>query len=216
MESIGIQNCLGQECFTLHNHTDLDAVFDIENSIEITLEGSVHDDGVDIALFLSQPLTPATSSSIDRVRSKYEIGGNGFHDGLFLSGSISPTLLPGDVNLDGCVDDLDLTALAVHWQEATDLWEHGDFDGDGTVDDLDLTALAAKWQQGCGDGGSFADAWTAAQVNVPEPVTLSLLLSGGLSVIRRGARKSTKAANSPGTGTRMRPPSNVPAATGLP
>ena len=74
--------------FTLHDHTDLDAVFDIGSSIEITLEGSVHDDGVDITLFLLQPLTPTTSSSIDLVRSKYEIGGNGFHDGLFLSGSI--------------------------------------------------------------------------------------------------------------------------------
>jgi MYXO-CTERM domain-containing protein len=74
--------------FTLHDHTDLDAVFDIGSSIEITLEGSVHDDGVDITLFLVQPLTPTTSSLIDLVRSKYEIGGNGFHDGLFLSGSI--------------------------------------------------------------------------------------------------------------------------------
>jgi hypothetical protein len=76
--------------FTSHDHTDLDAVIDIGNSIEITLAGSVHDDGVDITLFLQQPLTPTTSSSIDLVRSKYEIGGNGFHTGLFLSGSISP------------------------------------------------------------------------------------------------------------------------------
>jgi hypothetical protein len=74
--------------FTLHDHTDLDAAFDIGSSIEITLEGSVHDDGVDITLFLLQPLTPLTSSSIDLVRSKYEIGGNGFHDGSFLSGQI--------------------------------------------------------------------------------------------------------------------------------
>jgi hypothetical protein len=78
--------------WTSHNQDDLDAVFDIGNSIEITLEGSVHDDGVDITLFLLQPLTPTTSSSIDLVRSKYEIGGNGFHDGLFLSGSISPII----------------------------------------------------------------------------------------------------------------------------
>ena len=77
--------------WTSHNQDDLDAVFDIGNSIEVTLEGSVHDDGVDITLFLIQPLTPTTSASVDLVRSKYEIGGNGFHDGLFLSGSISPT-----------------------------------------------------------------------------------------------------------------------------
>ncbi len=78
--------------FTVHDHTDLDATFDVDNSIEITLEGSVHDDGVDITLFLLQPLTPTTSSAIDLVESKYEIGGNGFHDGAFLSGEIVPSL----------------------------------------------------------------------------------------------------------------------------
>jgi hypothetical protein len=79
--------------FTSHDHTDLDAVFDIGSSIEITLEGSVHDDGVDITLFLLQPLTPTTGSALDLVRSKYEIGGNGFHDGFFLSGSIVPEVV---------------------------------------------------------------------------------------------------------------------------
>ena len=75
---------------TSHDHNDLNATFDVGKSIEITLPDSTHDDGVDITLFLLQALTPTTSSSIDLVRSKYEIGGNGFHDGLFLSGSISP------------------------------------------------------------------------------------------------------------------------------
>jgi hypothetical protein len=78
--------------FTIHDHTDLDATFDIGNSIEITLAGGVHDDGVDITLFLAQPLTPTTPAAVDLVRSKYEIGGNGFHTGLFLSGSVSPTI----------------------------------------------------------------------------------------------------------------------------
>jgi len=82
--------------WTSHNQDDLDATFDIGSSIEITLEGSVHDDGVDINLVLSQPLTTNTSSSIVTGApdgSKYEIGGNGFHDGFFQSGSISPTRL---------------------------------------------------------------------------------------------------------------------------
>jgi hypothetical protein len=75
---------------TSHDHTDLDATIDIVQSIEITLPNSTHDDGVDVTLVLLEPLTPTTSSPINLVRSKYEIGGNGFHDGLFLSGSISP------------------------------------------------------------------------------------------------------------------------------
>jgi len=81
--------------FTLHDHTDLEAVVDVGSSIEITLDGSVHDDGVDIALVLVEPLTPTTSSLIDLVESKYEIGGNGFHDGLFVSGSIEVVPEPG-------------------------------------------------------------------------------------------------------------------------
>jgi hypothetical protein len=75
---------------TSHDHTDLESTIDVGQSIEITLDGSTHDDGVDITLVLLEPLTPTTSSPINLVRSKYEIGGNGFHDGLFLSGNISP------------------------------------------------------------------------------------------------------------------------------
>lgn len=93
------ENGVGQFTFleipwTLHDHTDLEASFDIGSSIEITLEGSVHDDGVDITLVLAQPLTPTTSSllALGSGESKYEIGGNGFHDGLIQKGRISPRL----------------------------------------------------------------------------------------------------------------------------
>ena len=75
---------------TSHDHTDLNASIDIGKSIEITLAGSTHDDGVDITLVLSQALTPTTSALLDRTLSRYEIGGNGFHTGLFLSGNITP------------------------------------------------------------------------------------------------------------------------------
>ena len=75
---------------TAHDHTDLNATIDVTESIEITLAGSTHDDGLDIILVLTKPLTPTTSSTIDLMESQYEIGGNGFHDGLFLSGTIAP------------------------------------------------------------------------------------------------------------------------------
>ena len=89
------ENVAGQFIFldiphTSHDHTDLNATIDVGQSVEITLAGSTHDDGVDITLVLSQPLTSVTSSLINLARSKYEIGGNGFHTGVFLSGSISP------------------------------------------------------------------------------------------------------------------------------
>lgn len=65
---------------------------DIGNSIEITLVGSVHDGGVDISLFRLEPLTPTTSASTDLARSSYQIGGNGFQVGSFLSWGVSPAL----------------------------------------------------------------------------------------------------------------------------
>ena len=75
---------------TLHDHTDLKITIDIGKTIEITLIGNYHDDGVDISLVLSQALTPTTSSPLDLTQSKYDIGGNGFFAGLFISGQISP------------------------------------------------------------------------------------------------------------------------------
>ncbi len=74
---------------TSHDHTDLKISIDIGKTIEITLIGNFHDDGVDISLVLSQPLTPTSSSSLDLTESKYDIGGNGFFAGVFLSGRIA-------------------------------------------------------------------------------------------------------------------------------
>ncbi len=82
--------------WTNHDHTDLKSSFDIGGSIEITLEGSFHDKGLDINLVLAQPLTPTTSSLlvIGPGESKYDIGGNGFHAGLVQSGSVVPVIVP--------------------------------------------------------------------------------------------------------------------------
>ncbi len=94
-EAGDFENGTGQFIFleiphTSHNHEDLDATIDVTQSIEITLPNSRHDDGVDITLVLVEPLTPTTSSLIDLNVSQYEIGGNGFHDGFFISGRIAP------------------------------------------------------------------------------------------------------------------------------
>ena len=73
--------------FTTHDHTDLEINIDVGSSIEFTLPGNVHDDGLDITLFLDQPLTPTSGSALDLDRSAYEIGGGGIVGG-FLSGDI--------------------------------------------------------------------------------------------------------------------------------
>jgi len=79
-----------------------------------------------------------------------------------------------DWNDDGVIDDLDLTELAVHWQQSVPEYEQGDADGNGFVDDLDLTALAVCWPGGDLDVSA-----------IPEPATLSLLALGGVALLRR-------------------------------
>ena len=61
----------------------------------------------------------------------------------------------------------------------------GDANGDGCVDDLDLTALAVNWQQGCGGGGGFADALAAANVPEPATLSLLTFASGAFLRRRR-------------------------------
>lgn len=79
---------------SFHNQDDL--ITTIEPAqIEIALAQNTDSDGVDIKLGLQSPLTPYTSSLVDtnKTASKYSIGGDGFHDGGFVSGSITLTNL---------------------------------------------------------------------------------------------------------------------------
>ena len=63
----------------------------------------------------------------------------------------------------------------------------GDFNGNGIVDDLDLTALAVNWQQGCGGAGSFADALAAANVPEPASAMLIIAGTAAVIRRRRKA-----------------------------
>ena len=71
---------------------DLGTTFDL-NSIEIVLEGSIHDHGVDVTLFLEPLLAPDQASPVDLVNSKFDIEQGGIsHKGHVISGSIVPDL----------------------------------------------------------------------------------------------------------------------------
>jgi hypothetical protein len=74
---------------TAHDHTDLASTFDT-GLIETTLTNSVHDDGVDITLVLSPPLSSTGTAVIDPTRSRFDIGGNGFYAGSVIGGSVAP------------------------------------------------------------------------------------------------------------------------------
>jgi len=165
--------------FTLHDHTDLEASFDIGKSIEITFPGNVHDDGIDITLVLLQPLTPTTSSSIDLEESKYDIGGNGFHRGSFLSGSVSVLPdVPGDTDGNRIVNDIDYNNLAAQFGGPPGA-DSADFNGDIFVGLDDFAVM-----RGNVGFGVAAAPDTEFRATIPEPTTLTLVALSGLAVLR--------------------------------
>lgn len=95
----------GEGLFTeLHipgHGTDISALtinFDITKSIEFSLTANIHGGGVNVSLFLLDPLTPTISALIDTSRSSYEIE-TGTSRGGFISGSISPMAVPVPASL---------------------------------------------------------------------------------------------------------------------
>ena len=171
--------------FTSHDLNDLEITIDIGGSIEITFPGNFHDDGVDVTLFFRHPLTAITTTSVDLGRSKYDIGGNGFHSGGFLNGLISQTdHTPGDTNGDHAVDPLDMVNLLAQfggrpWQE------NGDLNGDSWVDLEDFVIMRA----GFGAGASAPLAPELAR-SIPEPASIALVSMSGLAIFRRRRRES--------------------------
>jgi hypothetical protein len=87
----------------------------------------------------------------------------------------------GDANLDRATDFVDFQALLSHWQASGPSigWAEADFNGDGTVDFLDFQLLLNYWNPG---------GWNFAPSQVPEPASLSLLLLGGLALLRRSRK----------------------------
>ncbi|MBL1217041.1 MAG: hypothetical protein D8M59_06040 [Planctomycetes bacterium] len=60
------------------------------SEIEMSLQGSFHDLGLDLTLFLLEPLSINAASPIDTVRSVFEIQRGVSHQGHVISGSIIP------------------------------------------------------------------------------------------------------------------------------
>ncbi|MCC6682995.1 MAG: PEP-CTERM sorting domain-containing protein [Phycisphaeraceae bacterium] len=93
---------------------------------------------------------------------------------------------PGDANGDGLVNLSDLQILGDNWQSTTAGWAEADFTGDNVVNLADLQILGDNWGFGTGPDVSFDEA--LAQVAIPEPASLCMLLLGGLlaTLRRRG------------------------------
>ena len=91
-----------------------------------------------------------------------------------------PTL--GDANVDGVVNDLDVSLLAARWQTSSGAsWFDADFNDDGTVNDLDVSLLASHWQEGVTEA-----------TPVPEPAAAVMLFLGGFAMVMRSLRRKAR------------------------
>jgi hypothetical protein len=106
----------------------------------------------------------------------------------------------GDANLDGVVNDDDVTIVGATYAPGVPQasWALGDFDYNGFVDDDDVTLLGAFYDPAAAplvsppaEPGASVSSGLAA---VPEPSTLVLLMiaAGGLGVLALGERKKVK------------------------
>lgn len=74
------------------------------------------------------------------------------------------TFPPGDVNMDGVVNGLDIGVVSSNWLANT---RYGDANGDGIVNGLDISMIAANWLQTAG-----------SSTRIPEPTGATLSLMG--------------------------------------
>ena len=79
--------------------------------------------------------------------------------------------LPGDTNLDGTVNALDVNILSLNWLSTTATFAEGDLNGDGFVNALDANILSLNFLRTV--PGSALEA-----TGVPEPSTLALWAAG--------------------------------------
>ena len=97
------------------------------------------------------------------------------------------TLL-GDANLDGVVNSEDFTPFS-HNLGQPGGWDQGDFNYDGIVNTEDFTPFSHNLNQSAILAGVLEDSSSISFANVPEPASMSLLLSATIGFLGlRGCR----------------------------
>ena len=97
---------------------------------------------------------------------------------------LATVALPGDINLDGVVDEFDLALMAANWLGNGRTWSQGDLTGSGQVNIDDLYLLAGNWHSGAIPEATV-EAIAASLTPVPEPGSLAVLVVGLGACLRR-------------------------------
>jgi uncharacterized protein YjbI with pentapeptide repeats len=92
----------------------------------------------------------------------------------------------GDANLDGVVNDDDVTIIGATYAPGVPnaSWALGDFDYNGFVDDDDVTLLGAFYDPSAPPIGTPAPEATSSVAAVPEPSTAALVLLASIGIAR--------------------------------
>ena len=118
--------------------------------------------------------------------SVFDLTGDGNVDSADLSqwlveaasaNGFSAPFRPGDANLDGHVNALDLNALGRHWLAQANGWQMGDFTADGSVNANDINEIGQNWLSSV--------PVAAARQSVPEPGGRLMLLSAAAMIACR-------------------------------
>jgi hypothetical protein len=97
----------------------------------------------------------------------------------------------GDANLDGIVDDTDVTILGATYDPTTPQphWALGDFDYSGFVDDADVTLLGVFYDPSAPPLAVPASVMATQVAAVPEPTTATMLVIASLALALAAVRR---------------------------
>jgi fibronectin-binding autotransporter adhesin len=103
----------------------------------------------------------------------------------------------GDANLDGLVNDDDVTIVGATYAPGVPnaSWANGDFDYNGFVDDDDVTLLGAFYDPSAAPLAAPAAAAVDSVAAVPEPPSLVLVMIGTALSVFAAKRRTTRRAN---------------------
>jgi hypothetical protein len=129
-----------------------------------------------VTLILEPTSSSTVASFYSREGSVSQIGNETLAPRLLLQATAAP-LLPGDVNADGIVDELDAAFIVAHWGETG---SPADINGDMIVDALDIGVISQNW--------TYPEPLQGA--GVPEPTSVVLACFAVIMVIGRRHRPS--------------------------
>ena len=109
--------------------------------------------GLDVVMDTRHAYNPVTGSEFGMLC--YLNSPDKWNDAVqFIDQVLVGSVLPGDANLDGAVNDTDASIVAGNWQlQSGAMWAMGDFNGDQKVNDADAAIMAAHWGGTPGEGG---------------------------------------------------------------